>query len=126
MSRSDEHISFATALRERITAGDVDGVDALYHDDAVVWRNIDNRELVKKQMLRVIDFLANQVTGLRYDDVRVRSTDDGYVQQHTLRCTSASGEPVEARACLVVQLRDGKVIRLDEYLDSAAMAPLLG
>jgi len=26
----------------------------------------------------------------------------------------------------VVKVRDGKVARLDEYLDSAAMAPLMG
>lgn len=126
MSTSDEHISIANALRRHIEAGDVAGVDALYHDDAIVWRNIDNRELVKKQMLRVIEFLAKQVSGLRYEDVRVQATAEGYVQQHTLKCTSASGAEVAARACLVVTLREGKVIRLDEYLDSASMAPLMG
>ena len=126
MSRSDEHIALADELRQRIKAGDVAGVDALYHDDAIVWRNIDNRELVKKQMLRVIEFLAKQVSELRYEDVRVQATDDGYVQQHTLKCIAPSGEPVEARACLVVKVRDGKVVRLDEYLDSAAMVPLMG
>lgn len=125
MNRSDEHIAVANELRQCIEAGDVAGVDALYHDDAIVWRNIDNRELVKKQMLRVIDFLANQVSELRYEDVRVQATDDGYVQQHTLQCVGPSGQPVEARACLVVTLRDRKVVRLDEYLDSAAMAPLM-
>ena len=71
MSRSDEHIALADELRQRIKAGDVAGVDALYHDDAIVWRNIDNRELVKKQMLRVIEFLAKQVSELRYEDARV-------------------------------------------------------
>jgi hypothetical protein len=71
MSRSDEHTALADELRQRIKAGDVAGVDALYHDDAIVWRNIDNRELVKKQMLRVIEFLTKQVSELRYEDVRV-------------------------------------------------------
>lgn len=126
MSRTDEHISLANELRRRIAAGDVKGVDALYHDEAIVWRNIDNRELVKKQMLRVIEFLANQVTDLRYEDVRVQATEEGFVQQHTLKCTAANGTPVEARACLVARVKDGRLIRLDEYLDSAAMAPLMG
>ena len=71
MSRRDEHTALADELRQRIKAGDVAGVDALYHDDAIVWRNIDNRELVKKQMLRVIEFLAKQVSELRYEDAGV-------------------------------------------------------
>jgi ketosteroid isomerase-like protein len=125
LQNQDEHVKLADELRGRIEAGDVQGVDALYHDHAIVWRNIDNRELVKKQMLRVIEFLATQVTELRYDDVRVQATETGYVQQHTLRCIAPSGKPVEARACLVVTVEDGKVLRLDEYLDSAAMAPLV-
>ena len=126
MQNDNGHVKLANDLRGRIEAGDVRGVDALYHDDAIVWRNIDNRELVKKQMLKVIEYLATQVTELRYEDVRVQATEAGYVQQHTLRCVTSSGTPVEARACLVVTVRNGKVLRLDEYLDSAAMAPLMG
>lgn len=125
MQKASEHIALANELRARIEAGDVAGVDALYDDRAVVWRNIDNRELTKRQMLRVIEFLATQVDNLRYEDVRVNATESGYVQQHTLRCVAANGTPVEARACLVVAVEGGRVLRLDEYLDSAAMAPLM-
>ena len=125
MPNQNDHVKLADDLRGRIEAGDVEGVDALYDDRAIVWRNIDNRELVKKQMLRVIEFLATQVTDLRYEDVRVQATETGYVQQHTLKCVAANGKPVEVRACLVVTVENGKVLRLDEYLDSAAMAPLM-
>ena len=125
MQNENEHVKLANDLRGRIETGDVQGVDALYDDRAIVWRNVDNRELVKKQMLKVIEFLATQVTELRYEDVRVQATDTGYVQQHTLRCIAANGQAVEAHACLVVTVEGGKVLRLDEYLDSAAMAPLM-
>ena len=125
MQNENEHVKLANDLRGRIETGDVQGVDALYDDRAIVWRNVDNRELVKKQMLKVIEFLATQVTELRYEDVRVQATDTGYVQQHTLRCIVANGQAVEAHACLVVTVEGGKVPRLDEYLDSAAMAPLM-
>ena len=66
MPSQNDHVKLADDLRGRIEAGDVEGVDALYDDGAIVWRNIDNRELVKKQMLKVIEFLATQVTDLRY------------------------------------------------------------
>lgn len=49
----------------------------------------------------------------------------GYIQQHVLRGTAPNGVEVAIPACLVVQLRDGLIARLDEYLDSAAVAPLI-
>ena len=52
MQNDNDHVKLANELRGRIEAGDVQGVDALYDDRAIVWRNIDNRELVKKQMLK--------------------------------------------------------------------------
>ena len=48
------------------------------------------------------------------------------VQQHVLACTSSSGVPVRAHACLVATVEDGRIRRLDEYLDAAAIAPLMG
>ena len=122
----NEHLKLADELRGRIQAGDVRGVDALYHDDAIVWRNIDNRELVKKQMLKVIEFLATQVTDLRYEDVRVQATETGYVQQHTMKCTAPNGQPVEAHVCMIATLENGKIKHVSEYMDTAQMAPLMG
>ncbi len=115
----------ARGLIERIEAGDVDGAAAYYAEDVVTWRNIDGRELAKPQVRRILEFLAG-LDELAYQDVRIQETHDGFVQQHVLTCRSPSGEPVRAAACLVGSVRDGQLARLDEYLDSAAMAPLLG
>jgi ketosteroid isomerase-like protein len=100
-------------------------VDALYADDMLGWRNFDRRELGKAAMVRVIEFLARQVRDLRYEAIRVETTDSGYVQQHVLHATAPDGSKIESPACLVVEVRDGRIRRLDEYLDSAAIAPLL-
>lgn len=116
----------ARALIAAITAGDVAAVDALYHDDAVVFQNTSGATLSKRKMLGVIRFLATGVSELRYEDVRVQPTPTGFVQQHVLACTSQSGVPVRAHACLVATVEDGRIRRLDEYLDAAAIAPLMG
>ncbi len=117
----------ARALIGRIEAGDVEGALALYADDVVTWRNLDGRELGKKQVRTILAFLAG-LPDLQYRDVRIQDTGDGrgFVQQHVLTCKSKQGEPVEAAACLVARVEQGQLKRLDEYLDSAAMAPLLG
>jgi ketosteroid isomerase-like protein len=47
------------------------------------------------------------------------------VQQHVLRATAPDGRPVVCAACLVVEIEDGRIRRIDEYMDGAALAPLL-
>ncbi|MCA9531254.1 MAG: nuclear transport factor 2 family protein [Myxococcales bacterium] len=117
-------IAIATALTRCLTEGDVEGVGALYADDAVVWRNLDGRELSKAQVMKVVRFLVERVRDLRYDDVRVLPTPSGFVQQHTLVGITERGQPLRAPACLVVTVERGLITRIDEYLDSAALAPL--
>ena len=118
-------LDVARRLMTAIQAGDVAAVGALYADDMVGWRNFDRRELGKPAMLRVIEFLAKEVRDLRYDAIRVDPTPSGYVQQHVLHATAPDGTRIESPACLVVEVRDGRIRRLEEYLDSAAIAPLL-
>ena len=115
----------ARGLIGHIVAGDVDGALAYYADDVVTWRNIDGRELGKPQLRKIFQFLAG-LDGLAYEDVRIQETASGFVQQHVLTCKAPGGEPVRAAACLVATLSGDEIQRLDEYLDSAAMAPLLG
>lgn len=118
-------LEVARRLMAAIEAGDVATVAELYADDMLGWRNIDRRELGKASMLRIIEFLAKQVRDLHYSGIRVQPTPTGYVQQHVLHATAADGTRVEAPACLVVSVEGGKIRRLDEYLDAAAVAALL-
>jgi len=121
-----EHVEIARRLIDAIGRGDIAAVEALYADDMTGWRNVDGRELSKRQMLKVVRFLASDVKDLRYDDVRIQPTATGYVQQHVLRATAPDGSPVEVPACLVVSVSGRAIRRIDEYMDSAALAPLLG
>ena len=105
--------------------GDIDGVAAIYHPDIVGWRNVDGRTLTHRQMLKIVEFLGTRVRDVRYEEVTVQPTPSGYVQQHVLRAVAPDGTPVEVPACLVVTVEDGTIRRLDEYMDAAALAPLM-
>jgi ketosteroid isomerase-like protein len=115
----------ARRLMAAIEAGDVAAVGELYADDMVGWRSFDRRELGRDAMLRVIEWLVKHVRDRHYQAIRVETTERGYVQQHVLHATAPDGSKLEAPACLVVEVRGGKIRRLDEYIDSAAIAPLL-
>lgn len=120
------HVAIARQLVERLLAKDVDGVAALYTDDMTAWRNSDGRTLVKKQALKVVRILTGNLDDLRYENVRVSPTPDGFVQQHTMKCTAPNGEPVEAHVCMIATLDGDKIKQVCEYMDSAQMAPLMG
>ena len=49
----------------------------------------------------------------------------GFLQEHGLRGTLASGEAFEMPACVICTVADGVITTLDEYLDSAHTQPLV-
>ncbi|MGA5702742.1 nuclear transport factor 2 family protein [Peterkaempfera bronchialis] len=108
-----------------VEQGDIDTVrDTVYTPETVIWHNTDNREIGPEENFRVLRWLTGVLPDMRYEEVRRRETPDGYVQQHVLRGTVPDGTAIEIRACFVVTLRGDRIVRLDEYLDTAAGRPL--
>ena len=114
----------ADRLFTAIEAGDLDEVRALYAPDAVIWHNTDGAEQTVEQNLRVLRWVVDHLADRRYEEVRRSPTPTGFVQQHVLRCTRDDGTRVEVPACLVVTCAGGRIVRLEEYLDSAHVARL--
>ena len=57
-------------------------------------------------------------------DVRRQQTPTGYVQQHLFVVRGKDGVRKAWPVCIVVRVQDGKIARLDEYIDlSAAFDP---
>jgi len=108
-----------------ITAGDIDAVREMYAPDAVVWHNNDGIEQGVEQNLAVLRWVTKNITGFRYEDVRCQATDTGFVEQHITRGRAPNGADLAMSACIVCTVVDGRITRVDEYLDSAQLAPLL-
>jgi uncharacterized protein len=128
MSQNDG-LSVAERLFTAIQSGDIDTVDALYAPDAQVWHNIwhgRRAAQTREENLGVLRWVVENLKDLRYDDIRRSATDTGFVQQHLLRAVRPDGEPIEVPACIVGTCSDGQIIRIDEYVDSAQLASLLG
>jgi ketosteroid isomerase-like protein len=114
----------ASRLIGAIEAGDFETFLACYAPGAVIWHNNDNLEQDPATVVKVLGWLRKRVDGLRYEELRVQPTPSGYVEQHVLRGTMRDGSTLEVPACLVVTVVDGLITRLDEYLDTAAVANL--
>jgi ketosteroid isomerase-like protein len=102
-----------------IEAGDIDMVRAIYAPDALIWHNDDLIEQPVEENLKVLSGLHKAVSGLRYEVIRRALAADGVIQQHVLRGTLANGQEVALHAAMYLQVNDGHVTRIEEYLDSA-------
>ena len=107
-----------------LEAGDIAALREIYAPDAVIWHNDDLIEQPVEDNLRVLQGLHRVVSGLRYDIVRRVPAPDGVLQQHVLRGTLPNGADVELHAAMYLQVRDGHVTRIEEYLDSGKRATI--
>jgi ketosteroid isomerase-like protein len=103
----------------------MDTVRACYAPDARIWHNSDGAEQGVEENLRVLRWVDDRLKNRKYEIVSRRSFDGGFVQQHVLSGTLRNGNSFSMPACLVVTISDGRIARLDEYLDTAHVQPLL-
>jgi ketosteroid isomerase-like protein len=118
-------LEVAERLFAAIEAGDIDAVYALYHPDVEVWHNTDGLAQSRDANLATLAWVTRNLPGLRYTEIRRSATDDGFVQRHVLVVTNRAGRRVEVPACIVATVHDGRITRIDEYLDSAAVASMV-
>jgi ketosteroid isomerase-like protein len=118
-------MALADRFFDAIDRHDEAALRELYTPDVAVWHNHDGLEQRLEVNLKVLGWLHRTVADKRYEDVRRMPTPTGFVEQHVLRGTAPDGEPLEVPACLVVTVRDGRISRVEEYVDSAHIAALL-
>jgi len=112
----------ANDFLDAIEHGDIETVQSIYAPDAVVWHNTDNIAQPVADNLATLANFIKFVPQRRYTDRRIEAFDGGFVDQHLLKGRLASGKEVSMAACLICKVVNGRITRLDEYFDSAALA----
>lgn len=107
----------AERLLSAITSGDAEAVRQVYAPDAQLWHNFDERDqTVDENVLTLVD-LHRRATGLEYTEIRRFLAPGGFVQQHVL-VGQAPGGPLRLPAMIRFWVNDGRISRLEEYLDT--------
>ncbi|MCR5872728.1 nuclear transport factor 2 family protein [Phenylobacterium sp. J426] len=114
--------AFAKRFFDAIEQGDVDTVRDSYTPDVEIWHNFDDLIQTREENVETLKGMVGRISDRVYDNRRLEVFADGFVQQHVLRGTRKDGKRVSLPAALIVKLRDGKIARLDEYIDSAHVA----
>ncbi|MFZ4718148.1 MAG: nuclear transport factor 2 family protein [Ilumatobacteraceae bacterium] len=116
MTETDMH-DLGDRLVGAIAAADVDGVRAIYAPDAKIWHNFDQREQSVDENLATLVDLHRRASNLQYTEIRRWLIDGGFVQQHVLK-GDAKGGPLAMPAMIRFEVADGRITRLEEYLDT--------
>lgn len=119
---SDTAEQVASSFFAAIERGDLDAVRALYAPGVEVWHNVTGRSQTRDENLALLRSFTGRVSALRYEVLSRDFFRGGFVQRHVLHGRLASGDAITAPICLVVYVSDGRIDRLFEYLDPAAVS----
>lgn len=121
--QADALRALARRFFDAVTDADLATVADCYADDVVIWHNFDNAEQGKAANMAVLAAIPERLTDRVYADRRVEVFDGGFVHQHVLKAKRASdGAAVAIHAVCIAHVRDGRIVRLDEYLDPGQIA----
>lgn len=105
-------------------ANDWDTFRAGFADEAVLVQNVGIEQSIDEAMETLPRFTADGTT-LRYENVRRVRGPASITEMHDAVFVKPSGREVRIDICAVVQFDDeARIVRVDEYLDSAAAAAL--
>jgi Ketosteroid isomerase-related protein len=120
MSNAD----LAERLFAGLAAGDAAAVGDLCADDFRGYQNA-GPAMDLATLMNFTRAVLGVVEGFRYEEAIRSATATGFVEEHRVRGTLPDGSALDIAACVVGEVRDGRVVELREYLDSRAATPLL-
>lgn len=107
-----------------VEAGDVEAARACFTEDARIWHGFDDVDQTVDQNMALLEWMMRKARKRSYEITRLEEIPGGYVQQHVLRLESHAGEEIVMYACAIVTVVEGRISRIEEYLDPAPTARL--
>jgi ketosteroid isomerase-like protein len=99
-----------------------DVLDSLYSDDCIIWHNVFGKDTTREDNIAAMRVDKGQ-RRRTYNDRHIDVFHDGFVIQYSLNGVMYDGHTGPALSiCIVGKVRDGKITRIDEYMDSSKFA----
>ncbi|MET0273679.1 MAG: nuclear transport factor 2 family protein [Phenylobacterium sp.] len=114
--------TLAKGFFDAVERGDIEHVYGSYAPGAAIWHNTDGLEQSPEDNAETLKGMVLRIPKRTYSQRRVNVFPGGFVQQHVLLGVRKDGVTVELPCCIVCQVKDGKITRLDEYFDSEHVA----
>jgi hypothetical protein len=107
-----------SALNGALESGSPTEAITMLAPGAVLWHNDDKLEMDAAEGIARVKGLHDLVDEVRVEVLQGEPLSGGWFQRILLRGTvRSSGQQLAAHNCAVIGLRDGKITRIDEYVD---------
>jgi len=94
-------------------------------DDFVMWYNFDPQDRTRQEFIETLKSAHAMFENQKNEDLKITLTEDGFVLQATMTGV-LDGQQISSPYCLIARIKDGKVIRGDEYFDTAKLTKRAG
>ena len=120
----DQGLAAANRFFDGLLTGDLAALQAACAPGSVLWINLTEQERALEDSLRGFAALRSKVPDLRMETVRRRGIPGGFLEQHLLVGTLPDGEQLHIAGCFVGSVENGRISRLEEYVDGRQAGPL--
>ncbi len=121
----DRRIALAHRFFDAIEAGKSALVASLASEDCTIWHNYDGREKPFSEMIPKLAAFRLSLATLAYQDRDYAPLPTGVLALHLLRGRRADGPDAAVPVAVRLTIADGRITRIDEYVDPAALTPLV-
>lgn len=125
MENSNDALVVAERFMAALNVADGDAVKEIYSPDARIWHNFSDQLQSVEDNIKSMYWMHRKLSNLNYDIQRREAIPGGFIQQHILRGTLASGDEFAMPACAICKVEDGRITSLEEYIDTAQTKPLM-
>ena len=115
----------AKGFLQSIAARDLGAMRDLLDDEAVFWTNVTMTDTDKETRLQRIALEFRTFDTFVFEDERIDDFGDGFVIRARANGSIPGGITFSFPICIVADSRNGRIRRLEEYLDPAAVTPIL-
>lgn len=125
-----QNLETVRALYDAYESRDVEGLMAPLHEDFEVYQSEHlpwgGTYKGRDGMMEFIQAITSHIDSVVVVEELVESGDDVIMLGRSRGKIKSTGKEYEVRLVDVIRLREGKILKLDIYLDMAAILPLLG
>jgi ketosteroid isomerase-like protein len=121
---TEEIMRVAARFEEACTTANAEMFADVLADGATVWHNDDEVDMPKSVLTAYFNATQRPFKSFKWDDIWRVPIPGGYLEEHTMNCIHQSGHPLRVLCCLIVSVSGGKITRVKEYIDPAALREL--
>jgi ketosteroid isomerase-like protein len=107
-----------------IEESDLDALRQIYHDDIQIWHNFSGVSQNKAENIATLATMGT-LRSVKYVVQERIISGDRIAQRHHLCVETPAGKRFELPVAIFVTVQDRKIVRIDEYFDSAQLNPLM-